>query len=161
MAIDSLVPAGNSCGLGSRLLFWRSSRAFAAVLAIVGNSLNPPQNVPIDGHVTGPGRTRHARLPMAFGEMSESEFTDFLKNRLTCTAAANIDGPIHFVQRQISYKQTSGESGGALLRVGRFTSISNNIGSVKSFLSTPLPALRRARHFALVENSPSSTPARF
>ena len=35
----------------------------------------------------------------------------------------------------------------------RHTAISNNVVSVKSFLSTLLPALRGARHFALVENS--------
>jgi DNA modification methylase len=58
---------------------------------------DPPYNVPIDGHVTGLGKTRHAEFPMASGEMSESEFTDFLTSALSCLAAASTDGSIHFV----------------------------------------------------------------
>jgi hypothetical protein len=32
--------------------------------------------------------------------------------------------------------------------------LSNNVGGVKHILSVPIPALRRARHFALVEDVP-------
>ena len=37
-----------------------------------------PYNVPNDGHVGGKGRVKHREFPMAFGEMSEDEFTNFL-----------------------------------------------------------------------------------
>lgn len=40
---------------------------------------DPPYNVPIDGHVSGLGRTRHREFAMASGEMSEAEFIDLRK----------------------------------------------------------------------------------
>jgi hypothetical protein len=39
---------------------------------------DPPYNVPIQGHVSGNGRVSHQEFPMASGEMSEAEFTEFL-----------------------------------------------------------------------------------
>ena len=36
---------------------------------------DPPYNVPIDGHVSGLGRTRHRDFAMASGEMSQAEYT--------------------------------------------------------------------------------------
>lgn len=39
---------------------------------------DPPYNVAIDGHVCGSGKKKHEEFKMASGEMSESEFTDFL-----------------------------------------------------------------------------------
>jgi hypothetical protein len=41
--------------------------------------IDPPYNVPIDGHVCGLGQVRHAEFAMAAGEMSEAEFTAFLE----------------------------------------------------------------------------------
>src|SRR5688572_31771801 len=40
---------------------------------------DPPYNVPIDGHVCGSGAVKHREFAMAAGEMSEAEFTDFLR----------------------------------------------------------------------------------
>jgi DNA modification methylase len=40
---------------------------------------DPPYNVPIDGHVCGLGRIRHADFAMGCGEMSEAEFRSFLE----------------------------------------------------------------------------------
>jgi DNA modification methylase len=39
---------------------------------------DPPYNVPIDGHVSGKGTTKHRKFAMASGEMSRPEFTAFL-----------------------------------------------------------------------------------
>src|SRR5690606_34692835 len=39
---------------------------------------DPPYNVPIDGHVCGSGKIKHAEFAMAAGELSEVEFTGFL-----------------------------------------------------------------------------------
>jgi hypothetical protein len=44
---------------------------------------DPPYNVVIDGHATGNGRITHREFPMASGEMSETEFTSFLKTSFT------------------------------------------------------------------------------
>lgn len=58
---------------------------------------DPPYNVPVDGHVCGLGRVRHAEFAMASGEMSEAEFTAFLKTVLGNLADYSADGSIHFV----------------------------------------------------------------
>ena len=59
--------------------------------------VDPPYNVPIEGHVSGLGRNRHAEFAMASGEMSEAEFTAFLATVLGHHAAFSSDGAIHFV----------------------------------------------------------------
>jgi DNA modification methylase len=57
--------------------------------------LDPPYNVPIDGHVSGLGRIRHREFAMASGEMSQAEYTTFLEKvfRLLCAHSEN--GSIH------------------------------------------------------------------
>jgi ParB-like nuclease domain len=44
---------------------------------------DPPYNVKINGHASGKGKTAHREFPMAAGEMTEVEFTDFLHQILT------------------------------------------------------------------------------
>jgi DNA modification methylase len=58
---------------------------------------DPPYNVPIRGHVSGLGQVQHREFAMAAGEMSASEFTDFLKAVLGQMAGVSADGAIHFV----------------------------------------------------------------
>jgi DNA modification methylase len=43
---------------------------------------DPPYNVRINGHASGKGKTAHREFPMAAGEMTEVEFTDFLHQML-------------------------------------------------------------------------------
>lgn len=43
---------------------------------------DPPYNVVIDGHATGNGSIHHREFGMASGEMSSSEFTDFLRKAM-------------------------------------------------------------------------------
>jgi DNA modification methylase len=58
---------------------------------------DPPYNVPIDGHVCGSGTIRHRDFVMASGEMSEEEFTGFLRQVFELLAAFSTDGAIHYV----------------------------------------------------------------
>lgn len=58
---------------------------------------DPPYNVPIEGHVSGLGRIKHAEFAMASGEMSEAEFIAFLKTIFSRLAACSTDGSIHFI----------------------------------------------------------------
>jgi DNA modification methylase len=58
---------------------------------------DPPYNVRIDRNVCGLGRIRHREFAMASGEMSEAEFTAFLRTALEQLAANSVDGAIHFV----------------------------------------------------------------
>jgi len=58
---------------------------------------DPPYNVPISGHVTGNGRSRHREFAMASGEMSASAFIAFLTSTFERLAAHTRDGSIHFI----------------------------------------------------------------
>jgi DNA modification methylase len=56
---------------------------------------DPPYNVAIDGNVCGLGRIHHREFAMGCGEMSEVEFTSFLKTVFDRLAEHTIDGSIH------------------------------------------------------------------
>lgn len=53
--------------------------------------------MPVDGHVGGLGRTKHADFAMAAGATSEAEFTAFLERILGNPADFGVDGSRHFV----------------------------------------------------------------
>jgi DNA modification methylase len=58
---------------------------------------DPPYNVRIDGNVCGLGSTRHREFAFASGEMTETQFTEFLTTTLSNAAAVAQDGAIAFV----------------------------------------------------------------
>src|SRR5450755_1518477 len=58
---------------------------------------DPPYNVRIDGNVCGKGAIRHREFAMASGEMSESEFVDFLCSSLSLLERHSSDGSVHFI----------------------------------------------------------------
>jgi DNA modification methylase len=58
---------------------------------------DPPYNVRIDGHVCGLGKIKHGEFAMASGEMSDDEFTAFLKTVLANLARHSLDGALHYV----------------------------------------------------------------
>ena len=57
---------------------------------------DPPYNVRIDRNVCGLGRIRHREFAMGSGEMSEEEFTIFLRTAFEQLAANSVEGAIHF-----------------------------------------------------------------
>lgn len=59
--------------------------------------IDSPYNVPIDGHASGLGKTKHKDFLMASGEMSSGEYTGFLGTGLRLTARYSEDGSIHYV----------------------------------------------------------------
>jgi DNA modification methylase len=58
---------------------------------------DPPYNVPVNGHVCGLGKVKHAEFAMASGEMSEAEFEGFLTSVLGKLAMFSADGSIHYI----------------------------------------------------------------
>ncbi len=58
---------------------------------------DPPYNVAIAGNVSGLGKSKHREFAMASGEMSESEFTQFLRTAFEQLCSASADGSIHFI----------------------------------------------------------------
>lgn len=59
--------------------------------------VDPPYNVPIDGHCTGLGTVRHREFAMACGEMSQAQFTTFLTRAMERLAAHSEDGALHYI----------------------------------------------------------------
>lgn len=55
-----------------------------------------PYNVPVNGHVSGLGATKHREFAMASGEMSLDEFTAFLTTVFKNLVSFSRDGSIHF-----------------------------------------------------------------
>ena len=78
----------------------RSDSAYSALMEGRRAALvftDPPYNDPIDGYVNGFGKLHHPEFAVASGEMSESEFTDFLTNVLTQLARNSVDGAVQFI----------------------------------------------------------------
>jgi DNA modification methylase len=57
---------------------------------------DPPFNVKIDGHATGLGTIHHRNFQMACGEMTETEFIDFLAQVMKRCAFHTIGGSLHY-----------------------------------------------------------------
>lgn len=55
---------------------------------------DPPYNVRVSGHICGLGKVQHAEFAMASGEMSRSEFVEFLVGFLEPLASNVVDGGI-------------------------------------------------------------------
>lgn len=58
---------------------------------------DPPYNVPIDGHASGLGKTKHRDFAMASVEMSAAEFESFLATFCARVCEHAIDGSLHFI----------------------------------------------------------------
>lgn len=58
---------------------------------------DPPYNVAINGHVSGKGKIRHREFSEASGEMSNSEFKDFLAATLATASAFSRPGSVHYI----------------------------------------------------------------
>jgi DNA modification methylase len=58
---------------------------------------DPPYNVRINGHVGNSGAVKHREFAMASGEMSVSEFTEFLRTGFQNLVRHSVDGSIHFI----------------------------------------------------------------
>ena len=74
---------------------------------------DPPYNVKIDGFATGFGDTHHREFVMGAGEMSDEQFTSFLKSALKNSADHSKSGSIHFVcmdWRHMSQLLVAGEA---------------------------------------------------
>jgi DNA modification methylase len=83
LCADALDPAAFTALLGEE----RATMVF----------VDPPYNVPIDGHAGGLGAIHHRPFPMASGEMTSTQFTAFLGQAFCNLTAFSIDGSLHYV----------------------------------------------------------------
>jgi DNA modification methylase len=75
--------------------------------------LDPPYNVPVHGHVGGRGGVKHREFMHASGEMTPSQYTQFLKETLGTCAGFIKDGGISYVC--MDWRHT-----GELLEAGKY-----------------------------------------
>ena len=94
---------GDIWQLGAHRLICGDARDPDTVAALMGTEqaqmvfTDPPYNVRIDGNVGGLGSIKHREFAMAAGEMSQPEFTDFLKISFQNLARHSTDGSIHYI----------------------------------------------------------------
>jgi DNA modification methylase len=100
---------------------------------------DPPYNVPIDGNVSGLGRTKHREFAMASGEMTSSEFTAFLRQAFAAMAAHCRDGAICFACMDWRHMQEMLSAG-----AGVFSELKNLIVWVKD--NGGMGTFYRSRH---------------
>ena len=99
----AVAQAGDLWHLGSHRVLCgdaRDARSFERLLSGEKAQLvfaDPPYNVPIHGHVSGLGRTRHREFAMAAGEMSPNEYLNFLESICMSLVAFTVDGAMHFI----------------------------------------------------------------
>lgn len=93
---------GDIWELGEHRVGCGDGRDIEFLKAIVGEAelvdaafLDPPYNVPINGHANARGR--HREFAMASGEMSTEAFRAFLRQTLGACAEVSRDGAVHFV----------------------------------------------------------------
>jgi DNA modification methylase len=97
----AIVTPGELWKLGDHLLFcgdalletsWPALMPHEQAAAVV---TDPPFNVEIDGHVTGSGKHRHREFAVAVGELSQGEFTAFLKTAMSHSHQWSLPGSVH------------------------------------------------------------------
>jgi DNA modification methylase len=95
---------------------------------------DPPYNVKIDGHVSGNGNITHREFAMAAGEMTETEFTEFLTASLTSICAYTTPGAIIYAcmdWRHMGEMLAAGRSSGCdLLNLCVWAKTNGGMGSL-------------------------------
>ena len=100
---------------------------------------DPPYNVPIDGHVSGLGDAKHREFAMAAGEMSQQQFTEFLRKAMQNLHSHSTDGSIHFICMDWRHMQEMLSAGGQV-----YTELKNLIVWVKD--NGGMGTFYRSRH---------------
>lgn len=106
-SIDTSKPAvarrGDLWRIGDHLVLCGDSTERASYERLLGNELvrmvftDAPYNVPVQGHVSGNGKHQHREFAMASGEMSQEDFTGFLKTVFAHMADVSMDGSLHYL----------------------------------------------------------------
>jgi DNA modification methylase len=99
----SVCQQGEVWQLGDHLLYCGDATSEASFDILMREQLaqvafiDPPYNVPIDGHVSGNGKVRHREFAQGSGEFKGDEFARFLRTSCGLLAKHSIDGAIHYV----------------------------------------------------------------
>lgn len=115
--------------------------------------IDPPFNVKVDGHVSGNGKHKHRELPMASGEMTPDEFTQFLQAAFKQLVTHSINGSIHFVCMDWRHLAETLAAGNTI-----FTALKNICAWVKS--NAGMGSLYRSQHELILVFKNGSAPHR-
>jgi len=102
-AKPQVTRAGDLWILGRHRVYCGDARNVVAYSAVMQDRradmgfADPPYNDPIDGYVNGFGKVHHPEFAVASGEMTESEFTDFLTSVFSLLARNSVDGALQFI----------------------------------------------------------------
>ena len=119
IAIHPITAIGDVWMLGPHRLICGDALSPNVVETLMAGELaemvftDPPYNVPIDGHVSGLGAVKHREFAMASGELSSTQFIEFLAKALRNLADYSKDGSIHFIcmdWRHVSELKDAGDS---------------------------------------------------
>jgi DNA modification methylase len=94
---------GNHWVMGRHALYCGDAKDPAVLEHLMGDRradmifTDPPYNVAVDGNVSGLGKTHHREFVEASGEMSQEQFTEFLRQSLALAASFCRDGAIAYV----------------------------------------------------------------
>lgn len=103
MAGSAVARLGDVFQLGDHKLGCGDARDATFIRALVtGKTVacvfsDPPYNVPIDGFVSGLGKTRHREFAMGIGEMSRDQFVAFLSATVAAIKPVLADGAILYL----------------------------------------------------------------
>lgn len=101
--VEAVARLGDLWLLGRHRLFVGSALDRESYQALLDGEqaemvfIDPPFNVPIQGHVSGLGKAKHSEFVMASGEMSDAEFEAFLRTAFLRLVEATVPGAIHYV----------------------------------------------------------------
>ena len=93
---------GDVWQIGSHRLICGDSTRLETYQQLLGDAraqmvfTDPPYNVPISGHVGGLGSIQHREFAMASGEMSQAEFTAFLRKAMLAARDHSIAGSLAY-----------------------------------------------------------------
>jgi len=100
---QAVTQAGDLWLLGKHRVFCGNALRQESYATLMGSRraaavfVDPPYNVPIDGHASGNGSVRHREFQMASGEMSEAEFVAFLSTSLRLLVRHSAGGSLHYI----------------------------------------------------------------
>lgn len=98
----TITQPGDVWELGTHRLICGSALEATSWATLMGDDrativvTDPPYNVPIDGHVSGLGQHKHRDFAMAVGEMTETEFTRFLRSAMAQAQEWSTSGSVHY-----------------------------------------------------------------
>jgi DNA modification methylase len=99
----AVTQSGDLWLLGKHRILCENALRQEAYVTLMGSRraavvfVDPPYNVPIDGHASGNGAVRHREFQMASGEMSEAEFVAFLTTSLRLLVRYSAGSSVHYV----------------------------------------------------------------